>query len=320
MGACCSNKASKASQPTNKPKPSKSSAHPILKAQYKDAKIFQFVDLSSTSYFDAVGNIILRLQKNNSLYEDMTFPPAVASLTSDAYRFKRANNYVWMRPSQFLLNNALTASQVENQPKVQEICLFKSKIEPSDIRQGELGDCYFLSALTVMAENPRLIERLFESEVYNEQGCYAIWLCINGEWKQYIVDDNIPCINGTSMPAFTRANGSELWVLLLEKAYAKAFASYENIEAGLAAEALRDLTGAPGEYLMFPTEEAAWDFLRKWDKQGFMLTASTENFEGGKEEKELLDLGLVEGHCYAILDVRETRAGSEVVKRIFIIF
>ena len=79
MGACCSNKASKASQPPNKPKPSKSSAHPILKAQYKDAKIFQFVDLSSTPYFDAVGNIILRLQKNNSLYEDMTFPPAVAS-------------------------------------------------------------------------------------------------------------------------------------------------------------------------------------------------------------------------------------------------
>lgn len=36
-----------------------------------------------------------------------------------------------------------------------------------------------------------------------------------------------------------------LQVLILEKAWAKLFGSYERIEAGLTREALRSLTGAP---------------------------------------------------------------------------
>jgi calpain-15 len=39
-------------------------------------------------------------------------------------------------------------------------------------------------------------------------------------------------------------------VLLLEKAYAKVYGSYEKIESGLAGHALRDLTGAPYEYFI----------------------------------------------------------------------
>lgn len=37
----------------------------------------------------------------------------------------------------------------------------------------------------------------------------------------------------------------EIWVLLLEKAWAKLNGNYENIERGYNSEALRDLTGAP---------------------------------------------------------------------------
>lgn len=43
-------------------------------------------------------------------------------------------------------------------------------------------------------------------------------------------------------------NGPELWVLLLEKAYAKVHGCYANIEAGLTGNAIRDLTGAPYEF------------------------------------------------------------------------
>jgi calpain-15 len=47
-------------------------------------------------------------------------------------------------------------------------CLFDSGIEPNDIKQGELGDCYYLSSLSVLAEYPKMIERLFETKEYNE--------------------------------------------------------------------------------------------------------------------------------------------------------
>ncbi len=44
-------------------------------------------------------------------------------------------------------------------------------------------------------------------------------------------------------------NGTELWVPLLEKAYAKVFKSYEAIEGGLTNAALADLTGGISQTL-----------------------------------------------------------------------
>lgn len=55
-------------------------------------------------------------------------------------------------------------------------------------------------------------------------------------------------------PLYSRCNGNELWVMFLEKAYAKLYGTYEKIEAGLAGNALRDLTGAPSEYFIRDNE------------------------------------------------------------------
>lgn len=72
-------------------------------------------------------------------------------------------------------------------------------------------------------------------------------MCYNGEWKAVWIDDQFPCHKSYSEPAFTKGNGNELWVLILEKAWAKLWGSYGVIEAGLCREALRALTGAPTE-------------------------------------------------------------------------
>jgi calpain-15 len=52
----------------------------------------------------------------------------------------------------------------------------------------------------------------------------------------------------------------------MEKAYAKAFGSYEKIEAGLAGDALRDLTGAPCLYLILEDLEThqIWENIVKY--------------------------------------------------------
>jgi calpain-15 len=52
----------------------------------------------------------------------------------------------------------------------------------------------------------------------------------------------------------------------MEKAYAKAFGTYHKIEAGLTGQAIRDLTGAPCEFIT--TDEGAdkvWNFINFHD-------------------------------------------------------
>jgi calpain-15 len=86
--------------------------------------------------------------------------------------------------------------------------------------------------------------RLFITDVTNEFGIYAVKLTKNGEAKEVVIDDYFPCFSYGEC-CFTKAHGNELWVLILEKAWAKIHGSYERIEAGLAHNVMRDLTGAP---------------------------------------------------------------------------
>ena len=47
----------------------------------------------------------------------------------------------------------------------------------------------------------------------------------NGVWHELTIDDYMPCaLDGA--PLFTRTHGNELWVQLLEKAYAKLHGGY----------------------------------------------------------------------------------------------
>ena len=127
---------------------------------------------------------------------------------------------------------------------------FKGDVSPDDIRQGELGNCYFLSSLACLAEYQDLIERLFEYEDENNS-LFGIWLCIDGTWTLIPLDGWVVSwqpYEGLIVPAFSQtSNKEELWVILLEKAYAKAFGSFDQISGGSPVEAIRDLTGAPGK-------------------------------------------------------------------------
>jgi len=67
--------------------------------------------------------------------------------------------------------------------------LFNKGVEPNDIKQGALGDCYFLSALSVMAENPDRIIKLFHDDVSNKHGIFAVNITKNGKKVQVIVDN-----------------------------------------------------------------------------------------------------------------------------------
>lgn len=58
-----------------------------------------------------------------------------------------------------------------------------------DIRQGALGNCYFMSAISAVAEVPDRIKRNFLQKDLSEKGAYCIALNILGSWTPVIIDD-----------------------------------------------------------------------------------------------------------------------------------
>lgn len=183
-------------------------------------------------------------------------------------------------------------------------CLY-NEISPCDIRQGALGNCYFLCSLSALAEYPDLIKRLFDFDYCNDYGIQSVWLNLNGIWTQIILDEYFPSyFNGIEHDlAFSKTDQNELWVLLLEKAYAKAYGSYWEIIGGDPVHALRDLTGAPYDRIEdFNDLDAAWKKLSDANSRRYMITCFTKSTDVVEEKN---DMGIVAGHAYTILDVRD---------------
>lgn len=81
----------------------------------------------------------------------------------------------------------------------------------------------------------------FRMKVANPAGCYCVRLVVDGEPLEVVVDDWFPFYidnKGKEQFCFARnkrSSGSkkgEMWVQLLEKAWAKVCGSYEQAEGG----------------------------------------------------------------------------------------
>ena len=124
--------------------------------------------------------------------------------------------------------------------------LFPKIFTIHQIFQGSLGNCYLISSfISIIHKNPNLIKNLFISNEINLNGFYKIKLFISGKWKIITIDDLFP-FKG-NFPAFSRTNSNDIWIFLLEKAFAKIYGSYLQIENGNPSIALSILTGIPTE-------------------------------------------------------------------------
>lgn len=73
--------------------------------------------------------------------------------------------------------------------------LFGSCFSPSDIRQGAVGNCWFLSALAVVAERLPLQEWILPHHAsLNDAGVYQVNLCLEGKWQGVLVDSYLPVV------------------------------------------------------------------------------------------------------------------------------
>eukprot|EP00435_Cladocopium_sp_Y103_P021928 s2105_g5.t1 len=199
--------------------------------------------------------------------------------------------------------------------------IFSNDILPSDIKQGALGDCWFLAALAAVAEDPDLIRRLFGDTKVNKHGVYEIKCFKNGRPTSIVVDDFLPCSPNSGLPCYAHIdiqgrNQNELWVMLLEKAWAKLHGCYERIESGMPYRALMDLLGAAGKEYHLETEkhpdgliakDKFFSMLCKYDQAGYLMVAGTpgsDTFTKGDKSQIPLS-GLIPGHAYTLLSAHE---------------
>lgn len=63
-----------------------------------------------------------------------------------------------------------------------------------DVKQGAIGNCWFLGALVQISTKPEYLERLFVdvSEEHFKMGFVCIQFFKNGEWKQIFIDTLLP--------------------------------------------------------------------------------------------------------------------------------
>ena len=245
---------------------------------------------------------------------DYSFPPNDSSLYKALAPGEKAGKRIaveWKRPKDFMQG---------------DFHIFHEGIEPGDIRQGALGDCWFLCAIAALTEFPILVEDLFpeDSKDVNDAGVYNVRFCKNGIWQNVRVDDYFPCYPGGG-PIYSRSNGNELWVLLLEKAYAKVNGSYEACKSGWAFEGMMDLTGAPFKTIRLDDPDlkpsiangTLWKELKQYDIENYIMSASTPGEDiytetGARPGKN--GTGLVAGHAYTLIAVKETSKGDKLCK------
>jgi hypothetical protein len=220
---------------------------------------------------------------------------------------------------------------------------FIEGVTASDIRQGKEGDCWFMSALTTLAQKPGLISRVCVARD-EEVGVYGFVFHRDGEWISSVIDDKLYLIKSdfdevgcqerkrwldlgnrrdaeeewrSSMQVGSRAlyfaqcsDENETWLPLLEKAYAKAHGDYAALETGFVGEGIEDLTGG------VTTELLSTDILdkEKFWKEELMKVNQEFLFGcgqmGGKYGNRN---GILERHAYSIMEAREIN-GQRLVK------
>eukprot|EP00820_Chromera_velia_P000643 Cvel_14653.t1-p1 / transcript=Cvel_14653.t1 / gene=Cvel_14653 / organism=Chromera_velia_CCMP2878 / gene_product=Calpain, putative / transcript_product=Calpain, putative / location=Cvel_scaffold1049:52718-58001(+) / protein_length=463 / sequence_SO=supercontig / SO=protein_coding / is_pseudo=false len=207
----------------------------------------------------------------------------------------------------------------EGKHKGERRSLFDKDPEPSDIYQGGLGDCWLLSAMSSVCLIPGAIRRLFLTKERNPRGRYVLRLYdVNKhKWVRLAIDDYIPCKRGPGFqPAFAQVKDNELWVLLLEKAFARMYGSYAKIEGGMPSQAVQRMLG--GDFVItFSPEQNGMVWARgpqekKTEKEMFDIVAYylrkktvVSCWTHAQGQHEVDQLGIVSGHAYAILNARQ---------------
>ncbi len=96
-----------------------------------------------------------------------------------------------------------------------------------DVLQGQLGNCWFVAASSVLTSNKSNWEKVIPDVKDQERtdknsyaGIYKFRFWQFGRWIEVVIDDLLPTVNNRLIFAHSSTK-NEFWSSLLEKAYAK---------------------------------------------------------------------------------------------------
>eukprot|EP01059_Diplonema_ambulator_P035470 TRINITY_DN8352_c0_g2_i1.p1 TRINITY_DN8352_c0_g2~~TRINITY_DN8352_c0_g2_i1.p1 ORF type:complete len:701 (+),score=193.02 TRINITY_DN8352_c0_g2_i1:33-2105(+) len=193
--------------------------------------------------------VVKLCMKEGLQYVDAKFPPRQTALARqwEVLQGRKIDEWPWMRPIDYLTPEVASSVSLFSSLSSED----DEPIQPNDIDQGKLGDCWLLCAISAMAEQPELIRKVFYVPEVDpreqECGAYCLRVCKHGWWQTVTVDNYLPSHGKGPVFASNIQEPSELWVAILEKVVAKVHGSYSAIISGDAIEALQDLTGYPAE-------------------------------------------------------------------------
>jgi hypothetical protein len=193
-------------------------------------------------------------------------------------------------------------------------------VDPNDVEQGKIANCYLLAAMASVARaNPDALQRLIRPK---GKGVYDVTIYINsnanakpGEGERtpivITVDDTFPTSSNGEEAFASRgdvnaAGKPELWVMLIEKAYATYKGSYDASAWGNPGEAMATLTGNRSDtyYTNKWTDKQTAKMIENSLAKSLPVTASTPAMsETMKEQARTINPGIGEKHAYSVKKV-----------------
>ncbi|KAG5188253.1 hypothetical protein JKP88DRAFT_287573 [Tribonema minus] len=178
--------------------------------------------------------IVGHCKRRGEKYEDLSDPdfPVLADPESCLFINVEKPNADFPVPDQWLRPTDLSSN-----PQ-----MFVEGVHAGDIQQGAIGTCYLLGALAGLSAHKRHLESIFVAHDF-EAGVVAVRFFDHNCWKYIIINDLIGGNEDGNILYSHCKDKNEVWLPLIEKAWAKLHGCYEYTHFGHTHHALMDMTG-----------------------------------------------------------------------------
>ena len=194
--------------------------------------------------------------------------------------------------------------------------LGSSGLNPTDISQGNIGNCWSIAGASSVAEKPERLKKVFLNDEISNNGIYGFQFYVLGVPTTVVVDDQLPLSKKYfSVFAGVGVDGA-LWGPLYEKAFAKLHGTYEDLVGGDASYAINVLTGAPHKKYKHTdiAKDALFDLVKAANDADAMISAGTQV---GQSDKKVSANGLAQSHAYTVLGAFVVNDAKGVPRKLY---